>query len=327
MRLISRIFLALVAVSLLAGCGQKSAGLQEGAVSPDKVLFENGMKFFEKNQYIKSRLSFQTLINTYPDSEYTPVSFLSIADSYYEEAGKENLLQSEAQYKDFIIFYPTHEMADDAQMKIAAINVRLMKPHDRDPSYAQKAEVELKKFLEDFPDSELAPTAREFLREVQETLAGGIHEIGNFYFSRKGFLASESRYKEILESYSDFSNMDESLFKLGESLEKQGRIEEASVYYARLAGEFPFSDYFEDAKEKLVLLEKPVPVVDQAKAAKNKSNRREEKGFSIMAPVRSVVDVFTGGEDPYEVARRRAEQRKPEELGGNGEPTQTVEPN
>ncbi len=326
MRLITRILLALVAVSLLAGCGQKSAGLQEGAVAPDKILFENGMKFFEKNQYIKSRLSFQTLINTYPDSEYTPVSFLSIADSYYEEAGKDNLLQSEAQYKDFIIFYPTHEMADDAQMKIAAINVRLMKPHDRDPTYAQKAEVELKKFLDDFPDSELAPTAREFLREVQETLANGIHEVANFYFERKGFLASESRYKEILENYSDFSNMDESLFKLGESLEKQGRIEEASVYYSRIAGEFPFSDYFDDAKERLVLLERPVPVVDQAKAAKNESNRREEAGFSIMAPVRGVIEVFTGGEDPYEIARRRAEQRELEELGGNGEPSETTKP-
>ena len=295
-------------------------------MAPDKVLFENGMKFFEKNQYIKSRLSFQTLINTYPDSEYTPVSFLSIADSYYEEAGKDNLLQSEAQYKDFIIFYPTHEMADDAQMKIAAINVRLMKPHDRDPTYAQKAEVELKKFLEDFPDSELAPTSREFLIEVQETLASGIQGVANFYFDRRGFLASESRYKEILERYTNFSAMDKSLFKLGKSLENQGRIEEASVYYSRVAGEFPFSDYFEDAKEKLVLLEKPVPVVDQAKAAKNESNRREEEGFSITAPVRSVIEVFTGGEDPYEVARRRAEQRKLEELGGNGEPTKDVEP-
>ena len=295
-------------------------------MAPDKILFENGMKFFEKSQYIKSRLSFQTLINTYPDSEYTPVSFLSIADSYYEEAGKDNLLQSEAQYKDFIIFYPTHEMADDAQMKIAAINVRLMKPHDRDPTYAQKAEVELRRFLEDFPDSELAPTAREFLREVQENLASGVHNIGNFYFERNGFLASESRYKEILEKYSDFSNMDESLFNLGGSLEKQGRIEEASVYYSRIAGEFPFSDYFDDAKEKLVLLERPVPVVDQAKAAKNESNRREEQGFSIMAPVRSVVNIFTGGEDPYEIARRRAEQRKLEAMGGNGKPTETVEP-
>ncbi len=326
MRLISRLLLALVAASLLAGCGQKSAGLQEGAVAPDKILFENGMKFFEKNQYIKSRLSFQTLINTYPDSEYTPVSFLTIADSYYEEAGKDNLLQSEAQYKDFIIFYPMHEMADDAQMKIAAINVRLMKPHDRDPTYAQKAEAELKKFLIDFPDSELAPTAREFLREVQETLASGIHQIAKFYFHRKGFLASESRYKEILEKYSDFSGLDESLFQLGESLEKQGRIEEASVYYSRVAGEFPFSDYFDDAKERLVLLERPVPVVDQAKAAKNEGNRREEEGFSILAPVRSVVGVFTAGEDPYEVARRRAEKRRLEELGGNGEPTKAAEP-
>ena len=324
MRLI-RTFLFLAVAGLLVGCGQKSAGLQEGAVSPDKVLFENGMKFFEKNQHIKSRLSFQTLINTYPDSEYTPVSFLSIADSYYEEAGKDNLLQSEAQYKDFIIFYPTHEMADDAQMKIAAINVRLMKPHDRDPTYAQKAEVELKKFLEDHPDSELVPTAREFLREVQEILANGIQAIGNFYFGRKAFGASESRYKEILENYEAFSAMDQSLFKLGESLEKQGRIEEASVYYSRVAGEFPFSDYFEDAKDKLVLLERPVPQIDQAKVAVNESNRREEKGFSIMAPVRSVVEVFAGREDPYDVARRRAEQRKLEEMGGNGEPTTGAE--
>ncbi len=176
MQLISRTLLALVAVSLLAGCGQKSAGLQEGAVAPDKVLFENGMKFFEKNQYIKSRRSFQTLINTYPDSEYTAVSFLSIADSYYEEAGRDNLLQARAEYKDFIIFYPLHEMADDARKKIAAINLRLTKSHDRDPTHAQNAEVELKKFLDEFPNSELAPTAREFLREVQETLANGIQK-------------------------------------------------------------------------------------------------------------------------------------------------------
>ena len=60
--------LTLVAV-LLASCGQKSADLQQSAVSPDKVLYENGMKFFEKNYFIKARLSFQTLIQTYPDSD------------------------------------------------------------------------------------------------------------------------------------------------------------------------------------------------------------------------------------------------------------------
>ena len=60
---------------LLASCGQKSAGLQEGAVAPDQQLFEIGMQYLEKRQFIKARLAFQTLVNTYPESEHTPPPF------------------------------------------------------------------------------------------------------------------------------------------------------------------------------------------------------------------------------------------------------------
>ena len=302
--------LGLVLLVLICACGgQKSAGLQESAVAPDKTLFENGTKFLEKNHYIKARLSYQTLINTYPDSEYTPQAFLSIADSFYEEGGRPNLMQAEAQYKDFIIFYPTHGLADDAQMKIAAINVRLMKPHDRDPTYARKAEIELKEFLKNYPDSELAPAGREFLRDVQERLAMGTHEVGDFYYSRGSYTASESRYKEVVEKYPDYSLLDETLFRLAEALEELGHIEEASVYYVQIAREYPFSRHFENAKEKLILLEKPVPPVDQIAAARRQSNRRPD-GFSFFEPIRNFLEVFTGGEDPYEVAKRRAEEKE-----------------
>jgi outer membrane protein assembly factor BamD len=309
MRFFIRFSTLLLAVVLLSSCGQKSADLQQSAVSPDKTLYENGMKFFEKSYFIKARLSFQTLINTYPDSEYTPAAFLAIADSYYKEGGTENWLQAEAQYKDFIIFYPNHEMADDAQLKIAAINVKLMKPSDRDPTYARKAEVEFKKFLENYPDSELAPTAKEFLRDVQENRAASIHDVANFYLGRKNYMASESRYKEVVKDYPDFSRSDQALYNLGLSLENMGRIEEASVYYSRVASEYPFSQFAGDARDKLILLEKPVPQVNEEAAARNQANRREE-GFSIFDPLRSVWATFAGGEDPYEVARRRAEERK-----------------
>ena len=168
------VFFLFLVLAVAAGYGQKSADLQEAAFPPDTTLFENGMKDLGKNQYIMSRLAFQTLINTYPDSEFTPISFLSIADSYYREGGTSNLLRAEAQYKDFIIFYPTHEMADDSQMKVAAINVRLMQAPDRDPTNSRKAMVELRKFLRDYPDSPLAPAAREVLRELEENLAVGV---------------------------------------------------------------------------------------------------------------------------------------------------------
>lgn len=304
-----------LALPLLAGCGQKSPGLQDSAVAPDTQLFENGMRYLEKSQYLKARLAFQTLINTYPDSEYTPAAFLAIADSYYAEGGSENLLQAEAQYKDFLIFYPTHEMADDAQLKVAAINYRLMKPYDRDPTNARKAETEIRRFLEHYPDSELSPTAREALREVEETLARRDQEIGDFYFSRNSYLAAEGRYKEVLDKYPDYSRMDVTLYRLARSLEEIGRVSEATVYYEKIAREYPFSQYFNDAKEKLILLEREIPAVDQQAAARHEANVRED-GFSFMDPVKAVVEFFTGRPDIYEVARKRAEAQRVQAEGG-----------
>ncbi|MGH9340086.1 MAG: outer membrane protein assembly factor BamD [Acidobacteriota bacterium] len=320
MRFFYKFCLLTLGALLLSACGQKSAGLQESAVPPDEVLFENGTNFLDKSQYIKARLSFQTLINTYPDSEYTPAAFLSIADSYYKEGGTANLLQAEAQYKDFIIFYPTHEFADDAQLKIAAINYRLMKPHDRDPTYGRKAEIEFQKFLDEYPDSEDVPTAREFLRQVQETLALGIHQVGNFYLERRqNYNASESRYKEVLEKYPRFSLQDANLYHLALSLERAGRIDEATVYYSRVAAEYPFSAYFEEAKDKLILLEKPVPAVNDQAAALHKANLPLEESFSILDPITGVLKIFTGPEDPYEVAKRRAEQREAQNQSYTGD--------
>lgn len=311
MKIDTRAFIFVGILFFLSSCGQKSPGLQEGAISPDQMLFENGMKYMDKGQVVKARLTFQTLISSYPEGENTPHAFFAIADSYYKEAGAANLLHAEAQYKDFIIFYPFHEMADDAQMKIVALNVKLMKSPDRDSSYAKRAEIELKEFLENYPESELALTAGEFLRQVEENRAHGIQGVGNFYFRKGSYLASESRYKEVISEYPNYSQLGVSLYRLGTSLESLGRIEEASVYYARVAAEFPFSIHSEDAEKKLILLEKPVPPVDVVAAERNKANQVEEEGFSLnpMKPIREVVDFFTGGEDIYEIAKRRAEEK------------------
>ncbi|MEE8162088.1 MAG: outer membrane protein assembly factor BamD [Acidobacteriota bacterium] len=316
---ICRVLIFVGVALLLSSCGQKSAGLQEGAISPDQMLFDNGMKYLEKSQFIKARLTFQTLISSYPESEHTPAAFLSIADSYYRVSDTQNLLHAEAQYKDFIIFYPFHEMADDAQMKIVALNVKLMKAPDRDSSYAKRAETELNEFLENYPESGLAPTAREFLRQVEENRANGIQGVGHFYFKKGSYLASESRYKEVITEYPNYSQLDVSLYRLGNSLEQLGRIEEASVYYSRVVAEFPFSVHSGDAEKKLVLLEKPVPPVNSAVAERNKANQRTDEGFSLMKPVRGVVELFTGSEDPYDVAKRRAEEQE-------GQQTQQIPP-
>ncbi len=90
-----------------------------GEAEPDKILYEQGIKDIAKGRYEVARLTLQTLLNTYPDSDYKEKAKLAIADSYYKQGGTSGLVQAESEYKDFRTFFPTSDDADDAQMKIA----------------------------------------------------------------------------------------------------------------------------------------------------------------------------------------------------------------
>ncbi len=299
----------LVLVFGVWGCGQKGAKLQRSVVPPDKTLFETGQEYSEKSQFIKARLAFQTLINTYPDSELAAESYLAIGDSFYKEGGTENLVQAEDQYKNFIIFFPTHPMSADAQMKIASLNIKMMRSPDRDPQYSYKAQEALKKFIEQFPDHPMIPTAKEYLKDVQENLAEGDFGVGKFYADRNNYAAAKSRFKSIVEKYPDFSAMDEAYYNLAKALEKQENSDEAAIYYGRVAQGFPFSERYEESKKRLEEMGKPVPQVDTQLAVLNESKRKPSEGFSPFRPIVGFGKAlgFVGSPDPYLAAKKAVE--------------------
>src|SRR6201987_4877466 len=73
---------------------------------PDKVLFDRAMDAMKHNRFDVARLTLQTLINTYPDSEFVARAKLAVADSWYSEGGTAALTQAEIEYRDFITFFP-----------------------------------------------------------------------------------------------------------------------------------------------------------------------------------------------------------------------------
>src|ERR1700674_2847256 len=77
-----------------------------GSKQPDKVLFDKAMDAMRHNRFDVARLTLQTLINTYPDSEYIARAKLAVADSWYSEGGSTSLAQAEIEYKDFETFFP-----------------------------------------------------------------------------------------------------------------------------------------------------------------------------------------------------------------------------
>jgi outer membrane protein assembly factor BamD len=90
-------------------------------------------------------------MNTYPDSAMFADALLAIANSYYHEGGTENLVMAEDVYKNFIVLFPTNPKAQDAELKIIALNAKMMDGPDSDQSYAHKTEEAARSFLGTIP--------------------------------------------------------------------------------------------------------------------------------------------------------------------------------
>jgi outer membrane protein assembly factor BamD len=293
---------ALVIVLLAAGCGGKKRNqAQDPNVEPDKVLFERATEDIRKGRHTVARLTLQTLINTYPDSEYLAKAKLAIADSYFKEGGSSGLAQAVIEYKDFGTFFPFLDEAAYAQMQLAMAHYRRMEKPDRDRTYARLAEEEFQRFLITYSNHPLAPQAEQRLREVQEVLAEGDFRIARYYYIKGSLRASGARILELVDRYPLYSQSDRALWMLGDIYERAERAEIASRYYARIVSEYPLSPIVEDAKLKLVALGVPVPQPNpEALARMQKEKEFEPQRSGIMG---RALGMLKTGPDVSEAAR------------------------
>src|SRR3984893_9116986 len=190
---------------------------------PDKELFEKAMVAMKKGKFDVARLDLQTLLNTYPDSEYQMRAKQAVGDSWLKEGGTAALSQAEAEYKDFITFFPNQPEAAEAQMKVADIYYMQMEKPDRDPKNAPQAEQEYQSMIQQFPDSTFVPRAKQRLREVQEVLAERQYQVGSFYSSHENWTATIARLQTVTDSYQPYSPSDLALMGLGDAYAAEAR--------------------------------------------------------------------------------------------------------
>jgi len=276
-----------LAMGGLAGCGRKhyENPITKDTVQPDKVLFDKAINDIEKGRQEIARLTLQTLINTYDQSEYLAKAKLAIADSWYREGGAHGLAQAEAEYKDFILFYPMMEEAAEAQEKVCTIHYKQMEKADRDPTHALRAEEECRQVLVQFPNSKFAPEAEQRLREIQEVLAEAEYRVGVFYHTRGVYYSAANRLQGLTDHYPLYSKADDALWKLGDSYEHMGARfrQQAGDAYSKLVREYPLSALAESAKKKLGALEMPVPDPDPVALARMKYEAENHTNPGLMS--------------------------------------------
>jgi len=326
------VVLGLLLVFTAACTNKKSANplANVGSKQPDKVLFDKAMDAMRHNRFDVARLTLQTLINTYPDSEYVARAKLAVGDSWYAEGGTASLAQAEQEYSDFIVFFPNMPEAAEAQLKIANIHYEQMEKADRDYTHAKRAEDEYRKMILQFPDSKLVPEAKQRLLEVQEVLAEREFEIGRFYYLRMSYPASIARLQSLVNKYPLYSRADEALYLLGQDYEGQilrarnaptcdvhflprgctteamkakfieQRTADAAKAYDQILTRYPIMDRSDDARKRLIALHQSVPRPTKAAVALNKAeddSRHEPTGLQKF------VGIVKKGPDVTQAAR------------------------
>jgi len=269
---------------------------------PDKTLFDRSMESMKKARYQEARTLLETLINTYPDSEYIARAKLALGDAWYNEGGKAAWQQAESEYKDFQTFFPNLPEASEAQLKIASMHYREMEKPDRDYAEAQRAADEYKQMIQQYPDSPLVPQAKQKLREVQEILAERQYRIAHFYYLRDNLAASQARLQSLTESYPLYSASDEALFELGNIYEKEAaglkkqKLPEAQKEklvaqyekkaidaYSKIVTRYPATDRVGDAKRRLDALKAPIPEATTEALAQSKAEEASREKLKLVA--------------------------------------------
>ena len=319
------ICLVVLGATLLAGCfGKKrEAPIAGTSVEPDKVLYGKATADLKRGRYTTGRLALQTLINTYPDSEYLAKAKLAIGDSYYKEGGTAGLKQSIVEYKDFITFFPFLDEAANAQMQIAMAHYRQMEKPDRDHAEAVQAEAEFQTFLEKYPNSTLVPQAEQHLRDVQEVLAEGNFRVASFYYTRGAYRASGARLIELTNRYPLYSQADHANWMLGQIYEKGEHNEIAARYYSRIVKDYPLSGLVGDAKSKLVKFGVPVPPPDPTAVAR----MQKEESNSRPGLVKRSMGILKNGPDVSTAAHNGAPTMTPASESGDETIGFSLQPN
>jgi outer membrane protein assembly factor BamD len=153
--------------------------------------------------------------------------------------------------------------------------------------------------INSFPDSTLVPRAKQKLRDVQEVLAERETQIGLYYESREQFPASIARLKTVVDTFPLYSKSDQALLGIGDAYAGEahnirmvpnlpGAIKErlaasymdrAAEAYARVITRYPMAPHVEDARDRLVAMNRPVPEPTQEAIAESDAEERSRQAI------------------------------------------------
>ena len=208
------------------------------------TLYSLAKDRLDRGDYEVSATLFDEVERQHPYSVWARRAQLMSAFSYY--AYGENTKSIESARR-FLSIHPGNRDAPYALYLIALNYYEQISDVTRDQGITRQALDALGEVVRRYPESAYAADARVKLDLVNDHLAGKEMEIGRFYQRRRQWLASVSRFRQVVDQYQTTSHTPEALMRLTESYLALGVPEEARRAAAVLGANFPETEWYQRA--------------------------------------------------------------------------------
>jgi len=171
-------------------------------------IYTQGQTNMAKNNYPLAIKDFEALEARYPYGEYSLNAQLDLINAYYK---KNDPILALSTANRFIRMNPKHPRVDYAYYLKGLVNydqnTSLMYRHlpvdrsARDPSPAHESFAAFKDLVEQFPNSEYTPEARQRMVSLRNQLANYELYVVEYYMKRGAYLSAANRADFIIKNY------------------------------------------------------------------------------------------------------------------------------
>lgn len=238
------LILAALAATLTSCAGRKGPDVADRSyiASDVETLYNFGKDTLDKKRYKQAALIFDEVERQHPYSVWARRAQQMSAFSYYLARDYPKAILSAQR---FLSLHPGNKDAGYAYYLIAISYYEQIANVQRDQKITDQALSALTEVVRRFPNTSYAADARLKLDLARDHLAGKEMDVGRFYQSRRQYLAAESRFRNVIDTYQTTSHTPEALERLVEVYLSLGLKEEAKKTAAVLGYNYPGSKWYE----------------------------------------------------------------------------------
>jgi outer membrane protein assembly factor BamD len=251
MKLSARAVLLMLAVgasgTMLAGCtSDPDLGITKLAVQtdPPEQLYNEGLANLNAGQMAEAQRKFDAIDRQDPFSEWARKALVMNTFLKYRQGDNEGAITSGTRY---MSLYPQTKDAAYVQYLVGLSYSKQIPVVTQDQRAAAKTIEAMTKVVTDYPTSEYVDDAQTKIRYARDQLAGKEMQIGRYYEERKEYLAAISRFRNVVEQFSNTNQVEEALSRLCESYYALGLVDEAQTAAAVLGHNYPDSEWYKDS--------------------------------------------------------------------------------